>query len=503
MPSIPTSSKQVSSKQGAHFATIFIIACQALFFIPIAFQRLIARDEGFYVLASKLVMEGKMLYAGFFYPQMPLLPYVYGSWMEVLGYSWIAARLLSASFSIILGTLLFKYCQKCFGMVFGLVAVVLFCSSSLVYPWYTTVQTYSLSSLLLFVAFFFATSISPVRRKTTLLLAGVAFGLAVDTRLFFIGVFPFFPLYFLTTAQARGSAWRDNLCFLLGMILACTPNIYFMLANFDNYFFNNLGYHLVRSGQSAEAELQHKFKVLRVLLAIDESRKFHGFQFALLFYLSVAYAVLCSIKRRKVAPAVFIAALLCALNFLPNPAYVQYFCTTIPFLVVAVMAFASQVWEALPPPEDGPRKLAGLKKRANYIVCASLLFTGYIWSTPLDIHKYTLSGQGVIGIGKEENAADWRVSRIAEVTKKLDQHAKPGEEVLTWWPGYLLGSHATSFKKLENHFGLLAASRLDEAQRERFKVMTKKQRLQLIKEGKAQVLLLGNHLIKKRMKSAL
>ena len=43
------------------------------FFLFIARHRFIAGDEGFYLLASRLVLQHKMPYLDFFYQQAPLL----------------------------------------------------------------------------------------------------------------------------------------------------------------------------------------------------------------------------------------------------------------------------------------------------------------------------------------------------------------------------------------------------------------------------------------------
>jgi len=85
---------------------VLIIMGQGAFFIYLACNRLIARDEGFYLLASKLVATGQVPYLDFFYPQMPLLPYVYGTWMKVFGFEWHSGRMLSAVLSTLLGLLL-------------------------------------------------------------------------------------------------------------------------------------------------------------------------------------------------------------------------------------------------------------------------------------------------------------------------------------------------------------------------------------------------------------
>src|SRR2546421_5101843 len=80
----------------------------AAVFVPMSLYRLVDGDEGTYLLVSRLVVEGQLPYHDFFYPQMFLLPYVYGGWMKLVGYSWYGARLLSAVFSVMLGLLVYR-----------------------------------------------------------------------------------------------------------------------------------------------------------------------------------------------------------------------------------------------------------------------------------------------------------------------------------------------------------------------------------------------------------
>lgn len=60
-------------------------------------------DEGFHLLASSLVIAGKIPYRDFFYQHPPLFPYLYAGWMQIAGETWRSAHLLSAILS--LGTL--------------------------------------------------------------------------------------------------------------------------------------------------------------------------------------------------------------------------------------------------------------------------------------------------------------------------------------------------------------------------------------------------------------
>src|SRR2546428_4179068 len=80
----------------------------AAVFVPMSLYRIVDGDEGTYLLVSRLVAEGQLPYHDFFYPQMFLLPYVYGPWMKLVGYSWYGARLLSAVFSVMLGLLVYR-----------------------------------------------------------------------------------------------------------------------------------------------------------------------------------------------------------------------------------------------------------------------------------------------------------------------------------------------------------------------------------------------------------
>jgi 4-amino-4-deoxy-L-arabinose transferase-like glycosyltransferase len=58
-------------------------------------------DEGFYLLASRLVSEGYRPYADFGYTQGPVLPYVNVPWLAVFGYSLAGVRLASLGWTLI------------------------------------------------------------------------------------------------------------------------------------------------------------------------------------------------------------------------------------------------------------------------------------------------------------------------------------------------------------------------------------------------------------------
>ena len=85
---------------------LLVILVQMIWFTFIAWHRVIDGDEGFYLLASRLVLMNKRLYIDFFYTQAPLLPYAYGLWMKLFGVSWLTAKCFSAVLTAAVGTLL-------------------------------------------------------------------------------------------------------------------------------------------------------------------------------------------------------------------------------------------------------------------------------------------------------------------------------------------------------------------------------------------------------------
>lgn len=486
-------------RAGRRFYSVLFLA-QLLFFLPLALQRLIARDEGFYVIAAKAVMHGDIPYLEFFYPQMPLLPYVYGIWFLIAGYSFEAARVLSALLACGTGMMICAYLTKRYGKLAGVAGIVLFCTSSFTYPWLLTAQTYSLSLFLLFMAFFILSK-RRIFFLNIFLLSGFVFGLSVNTRLFFAGLLPFFLIYIWQTESERKIKLQSILYFLTGMGLTFIPHLFFILHDFDVYYFNNLGYHLSRSAKAFDAELKHKFKILRVLLGFDVSKKFHGFQFALLFYISSFYLLVKLKSIFSVEAALFLAYLVFALSLLPSPAYVQYFCITVPFFVIAaVSAIKEFEHKLLSSTSDTHKKL---RRRAHLLVSGAALFALYLWNTPLDMHKYTQSGEGVIGIGNAKNAKDWRLSRISEVAAKIDMLSDEDSKVFSWWPGYLVSTRAKNFPGTENHFATLAAQRVNPEKAEAYKLLSKQDQRELISKGEFDLLVLHKRNLNKRMKTSL
>ena len=128
-----------------------VFLAQALFFVFIARHRFVDGDEGFYLLASRLVLMHKIPYLDFSYVQAPLLLYVYAAWMKMVSVSWASVRLFAAVITAVLGTLLYdEVWQQTKRWVFGAAAVVLYAGSTLVFSCFPAVHTF-LASRVIFV----------------------------------------------------------------------------------------------------------------------------------------------------------------------------------------------------------------------------------------------------------------------------------------------------------------------------------------------------------------
>ncbi|NLF24212.1 MAG: hypothetical protein GX589_00950, partial [Deltaproteobacteria bacterium] len=453
-------------------------------------HRLIARDEGFYLLAAKLVTEGKLLYHDFFFPQMPLLPYVYGGWLSLYGMTWQSARIFAALLTALIGVLLYMRAAKLFGALYGGAAVILFCASALVFTIYTTATTYALSTLLLFLSYLVLCSDGKLRIKFPI--AGALLALAVTSRLMFAAVLPAFLLFILINERP----WKVSLYalsrFCVGFVIGLCLNLWFILPSPELFYFNNLGYHLLRSPASSAERIAHSGQVLRVLLGLEKGIKFESFQFPVLLYVALAAMVACPLFKRKLDAAFYICVALFAVNFLPDPVYVQYFSVLVPFLIVCVLhlfyGMTSAPWRSL---------------NVFGFITVPLLMLGYARNINQDIINYTVTGKGVIGIQRPKNALDWNLERVKEISSLIEKHAPPGAAVLSFWPGYLLETSAPPYPGSENNFGVAIAAQLGPSEKEAFHVISNTDISELILSKKPELIIVHKRMTPETVRQTL
>jgi len=437
-----------------------IVVFESVWFFYISQQRLIDGDEGFYLLAARLVLEHRAPYLDFFYTQAPLLPYVYAGWLKLFPISWAWARAFSALLTVIVGALVFEHvCHQTKRWMAGVAATVLYCSSALVFAWFPTAKTFSLSAIFLFSTYVILTRVSSSKSKWVTALAGLLFGLSVDARSYIIAIVPVFLWWILVSDPARRAA--RVVWFLGGVVVGLTPSLVLFVASPDVFLFNNLGYHALRSDAGLIGGWRNKARIAWLLVIGNHT----GFQFSLLSATYLALSVFSRARKDAALFAFLIAFALGLVCLLPTPSQLQYFSVVMPFLIAAVVCSASEFLAELRSPA------ATRAATVAIVIClASSVGFGVV-----SFREYLFTGKDVPGIVVAANAHNWTVNHVVAVSEAIDQVALPGEQIASFWPGFVFATRAEIYPGFENDFGIYIAARLSPEKREKYHVLTTKE----------------------------
>ncbi len=431
-----------------------VVAFLIGFFSYVARHRLIDADEGFYLLASQLVIKHKAPYLDFFFTQAPLLPYAYGLWMKLFGISWLSARSLSTLLAAMVGLLVYEHVWRETGKwIAGLAAVVLFVSSVLVFGWFPVAKTYSLAAVFLFAAYVIVARLSDVSPRWLVVSAGLLFGLSVDTRSYVVGLTPVFLLWIFLHSGAR-QRYSRVLWFLGGFMIGLVPCLCLFAASPDTFLFNNLGFHVIRSSAGFIADWGQKKSLAKRFLS---GREDDGAQFISLA--AVSFVILALRKRGGSALlALLIAFVLGCISMLPTPTFVQYLCVCMPFLIVAAVCAVS----------DYSTSLGTAAHRQLAAFTGTVLMLIFVASAIPGLRAYLARGS-VVGVVAGD-APNWTLRNVMAVSEAIDQLAAPDEEVVSFWPGYIVASHAAPYPGLESDFGWLIANKLTAFERKKYHI---------------------------------
>jgi len=434
---------------------IFILVFLACFFSFVARYRFIDGDEGFYLLASRLVLEHKAPYLDFFYTQAPLLPYAYALWLKLFGISWFSARAFSAALTTALGLLIYEHVyRETQKRMAGAAAVILFASSTFIFAWFPIVKTYSLTALFLFGAYVIIARLSLASSPWLVALAGLLFGLSVDTRAYVAGLAPIF-LWQIFRYPATRKGIARVLWFFGGFAVGIAPCLYLFAASPDLFLFNNLGYHAMRSDVGLIGDWRGKLDIARTVLFGAED---NGVQFSVLSAVSFVAILVSRVRRNADVLAFLIAFALGFISILPTPPFVQYFCMCMPFLVVAAVCGTC----------DYVISLRGTWKRIALLASITVL-TAYVASSVPSFRRYLVTG--VMGVN-DTDAPNWTLDRVSAVSKAIDQLAEPKEAIASFWSGYIFATRAEAYPGLENDFSLLIAEKLTVHQRAKYHIIS-------------------------------
>lgn len=437
-----------------------ILLLQLGWFIFIAQHRFVDGDEGYFLLASRLVLLHKKPYLDFFFQQAPLLPYFYALWLRCFHVTWASGRILPALLTSLLGLLLYQHiCRETGSWLSGVFGVALFSASTLTFAWMPIAKPYSLAGLFLFAAYVLVSRLPDRYPRWRVASAGFLLALAMGTRSYLVLTTPLFLWWIYRTSPAD-RIMRSIAPFVAGLIAGLLPCVYFFAASPSAFLFDNLGYHAIRTDAGLLGLWGEKLGVLLMLsLGGPEG---NGVQNALLFLVSLGFVL--SIEKPRWPPrfAFQLALLIGAVSLLPTPVLPQYFCFCIPFLVVSAVCVAHHLTSAI-------------ESRRRQSLAASgwvLLACVYLTAFPADLRKYLVTGDGIPAVRGAYDRQDWRLDRVLEVSRTIDALARPGEVVASFWPGYIFQTKAAPFPGLETDCGLAVADKLNLNEQTRFHIVS-------------------------------
>jgi hypothetical protein len=303
--------------------------------------------------------------------------------------------------------------------------------------WVPLAKNTGLACLLFLLALYF----SLVRERHQM--AGLCMGLCVLTRLTFA---PMALLLIIPRSKEGMVRQMCNVC--LGMAPALVLAAWWYGLSPENFVINNLGYHFQRTRLDEEGIANNKHHVLMSLLGVRYCIGGGGRQFCVLLFSAMA-SLLCAVQKTfEHRILVASAVLFFALSFIPSPTYVQYFC------VVATL-LAAPAAHCIVTAGDWIRNRSGIAYYSTAgIACFIIIFA---WLGSLDMYRYLLSGEKVIGVGAPNHMA-WRLGVAREVAAKIDQLNSSNKPVYVSWPGYLVEARSAALAGTENNFGVGWAS---------------------------------------------
>lgn len=433
---------------------LLIAGISLVYLSYISLHRFLAADEGYYLLAARLVLEGSALYRDFFFPQMPLFPYLYAGWGALTSTEWESFRLLSAFLSAGIAFTAYQITSRIGGLWIGIFSAFLVLSNGLFLGWFPICKSYSLAGCFLILAFFALSRIDEKNAPNWWFgAAGVLIGLAVNVRLFYAGLIPLTAFLLWWRRGPRPLLW-----FLGCGTLTALPHLVFVFMDFEAYWFGNMGYHLERAHRPLSVDLESKQRIVSALLGFSSFERVDGLQFPLLFYTALIGLSAWFVKTKECLPLLLLSWCLSLflLYLIPRPTHLQYYATLTPYLALGT---GLTVWRTS---RASPRLAAAV---------AVLVLVAHTASTPQALSRFLWTGEGVKGI-EEQYREMARIEVAKEVSTELREAFPSRAVVLSQWPGYLLETDLQPYPGAENQFWTRIGHKLSESERERYHLVS-------------------------------
>ena len=160
------------------------------------------------------------------------------------------------------------------------------------------------------------------------------------------------------------------------------------------------------------------------------------------------------------------------MSLLPTPSYKQYFATTIPFLIVAVVPFLESGLQVLVSPDW-----------LRHITAVTAVVVGVFFLT-----FAALAMDDIFNSPFEQTSID-----AQHVSAAIDARTPPGETILSFWPGFAFESHVRQLPGLESDFAAaaMANSRFTDRHTHDYRVATFADLNRTIEQKKVRLIVIG------------
>jgi hypothetical protein len=471
------------------------VALLSALLLRVAARRLIDGDEGYLLMAARLISEGLLPYRDFFLPQGPIVPAVFAGYFLVLGRSWLGARMLAGVIAALSCYLVYRETLSITRRsAAAILAAALFGLSAGTLGWLTIVKGYGLSALLVLLSIVAARRANETawtRRGQRMvavmaLMAGLASGLATSTRLYLLLVAPMLCLHLMRRQGLTRRGFRSLAWFSSGFVLGMLPLAFGYLMAGKAFVFDTIQFHAVREyGQSsAFGTFAGKWNVVRKALGFHAKstmaeRQLMGLQIG---------AALSGLTRwiapgRRGSAATYVWPAILVGSLLPNPFHPQYLCLLVPFLAIEVGLLLGTLLDACARRANRPLALVVLVVGTTYAA-----YHGGVGA--IERRRFTEHGTNVPGIWSSKRAPNWSIAVVEAMAQAIDAHE--AREAASWWPGYMVTSETPVARPLANDFGLRAAEVLTPDERRRYHVVNHAEIGDMIRRHRPRIFVEGN-----------
>jgi len=288
-------------------------------------------DEGFHLLAARLIDAGKRPYADFIFAQTPLNALWNALIIRVTGLGWhgphVASALESAATVWLVADFVLRRAPVPARVWLAIAAAALIGLNQVAVNYATTSQAYGLSMLLGVAAFRFCLE-GPV------LLAGIAAGAAASASLLTapLGIVLFLWLIF------RGGVRRVG-AYVAGVLVGLVPVLWYLAIAPKQFWFDVVGFHLYYRQVDWSGWFLHDLEVLTGWLDSGQG---------MLMFVLVAAGVVMGRKRREIALCSWLVAAYCLYLSTTHPTFAQYFTVALPFAAILAAGCLQELYERYP-----------------------------------------------------------------------------------------------------------------------------------------------------------